>query len=174
MRAVGGWKSVRMAMVMSMGTAGAVGRQGGRVGVQVRGRRATRPVARREAVRCMAGDGLVQEVSGEALQNVLLGDRDLPMIIDFYADWCGPCQLLKPEFEKAAKELEGRCRFYKVDSDAEPEMSTALQIRGLPTLLFIPQDKGKPALRTEGMLPSEKIVEVFEEHVVGDTPPPTA
>jgi len=132
-----------------------------------------------DSIRCMAADGgdgggLVQEVGGEALQAVLLGDRDLPMIIDFYADWCGPCQLLKPEFEKAAKELEGRCLFYKVDSDAEPEMSTALQIRGLPTLLFVPQQKDRPALRTEGMLPSEKIVEVFEEHVVGDAPPDVA
>ncbi len=69
------------------------------------------------------------------------GDR--PAIIDFYADWCGPCKMLSPIFEKLSKKYENRIDFYKVDTDKEQDVASVLGVKSLPTILFIPVD-GKP------------------------------
>ncbi len=69
------------------------------------------------------------------------GER--PAIIDFYADWCGPCKMLSPIFEKLSKKYENRIDFYKVDTDKEQDVASALGVKSLPTILFIPVD-GKP------------------------------
>ncbi len=69
------------------------------------------------------------------------GDR--PAIIDFYANWCGPCKMLSPIFEKLSKKYENSIDFYKVDTDKEQDISSAIGVQSLPTILFIPID-GKP------------------------------
>ena len=69
---------------------------------------------------------------------------DKPAIIDFYADWCGPCRKLAPVLEEIATEQEGKLYIYKVNVDKEPEVATAFGIRSLPTLIFIPM-KGAPS-----------------------------
>lgn len=68
---------------------------------------------------------------------------ELPAVIDFYASWCGPCRQVAPLLKELAKEYEGRIVVYKVDTDAQPELSTALGIRSLPTIFFIPRT-GQP------------------------------
>ena len=66
---------------------------------------------------------------------------DTPLVIDAYATWCGPCQLMAPEFEAAAEELEGKVRFVKMDTDKEEIMASRLNIQGLPTVLFLAENK---------------------------------
>ena len=65
-----------------------------------------------------------------------LGDK--PAIVDFYADWCGPCKAIAPHLEEIAKEYEGKLYVYKINVDNDPEIADAFKIVGIPTLLFIP------------------------------------
>jgi len=85
----------------------------------------------------------------------------LPVIIDFYADWCGPCRQLSPRVEEIAKEYAGKIVVYKVNTDAEQELSQNMGIQSLPTLLFIPM-KGKPQA-TMGAIPKETLVKAVQE-----------
>lgn len=70
-------------------------------------------------------------------------EGDKPAIIDFYADWCGPCRKIAPLMKEFAKEYEGKIVIYKVDTDKEKELSGAMGIQSLPTVVFIPL-KGEP------------------------------
>jgi thioredoxin len=67
-----------------------------------------------------------------------LGDK--PAIIDFYADWCGPCRMVAPILEELAKEYDGKIYIYKVDTEAEAELAALFGIRSIPSLLFIPMN----------------------------------
>jgi len=88
-------------------------------------------------------------------------EGDLPVIIDFYADWCGPCKLLSPRIEEIAKEYAGRIIVYKVNTDVEQVLAQNVGIQNLPTLLFIPV-KGQPKA-TMGALPKETLVKAIQE-----------
>ncbi len=72
-----------------------------------------------------------------------LGTR--PAIIDFYADWCGPCKMVAPILEKVAAEFDGKLDVYKVDTDKEQELAGAFGIQSIPSLLFIPAS-GQPQM----------------------------
>jgi len=74
-----------------------------------------------------------------------------PAIIDFYADWCGPCKMVAPIMESLSKEYEGKLKIYKVNTDAEPEISAAFGIQSIPSILFIPV--GAPPQMAAGALP---------------------
>lgn len=87
----------------------------------------------------------------------------LPAIIDFYADWCGPCKMVAPVLEELAKEFDGKIIIYKVDTEAEQELSAVFGIRSIPTFLFIPME-GKPMMQP-GALPKNAFKQVIEEHL---------
>ena len=70
-----------------------------------------------------------------------------PCIIDFYADWCGPCRLLSPTVEKIANEYKGKIDVYKVNVDEQPELANAFGISGIPAILFCPKSD-KPQMST--------------------------
>ncbi|NJK95599.1 MAG: thioredoxin [Bacteroidales bacterium] len=88
-----------------------------------------------------------------------LGDK--PAIIDFYADWCGPCRMMAPRLEEVAKEYAGKIIVYKVDTEKEKALSANLGIQSLPTIVFIPRT-GKPQA-TMGALPKESLVKAINE-----------
>ncbi|MCF7872346.1 thioredoxin [Candidatus Woesearchaeota archaeon] len=60
-----------------------------------------------------------------------------PVIIDFYADWCGPCKMMSPVFEELSKEYEGKLKFLKLDTEDQPELAGQFNIRGIPSLSII-------------------------------------
>jgi thioredoxin 1 len=88
----------------------------------------------------------------------------LPAIIDFYADWCGPCKMVAPILEQLAKQYEGKLLIYKVDTEAEQELSAVFGIRSIPTFLFIPVE-GQPSMQP-GALPKNVLEKVIEEHLL--------
>ena len=123
-------------------------------------RRATTKPARAGTIRC----GAVQKMNAEELE-IAMANRDRPMVIDFYATWCGPCVLMSSELEKVQEQLGDKVQCVKVDTDEESDLATQLQIQGLPTLVFVSTDSSKPALRTEGMLPAETVISVIENEL---------
>ena len=94
---------------------------------------------RRTVAACITLDteGFVQKVAD--INNPewkYLGDK--PAIVDFYADWCGPCKAIAPHLEEIAKEYDGKLYVYKINVDNDPEIADAFKLVGIPTLLFIP------------------------------------
>ena len=77
-------------------------------------------------------------------------EGDLPCIVDFYADWCGPCKRVAPILEDLSKEYSGKIRVYKVNTDEERELASAFQIQSIPTLLFVPKN-GQPQVSMGAM-----------------------
>ncbi len=86
---------------------------------------------------------------------------ELPAIVDFYADWCGPCRMLSPVLEELQKEYGGKLQIYKVDTQVERQLAGALGIQSLPTVLFIPKD-GKPQAML-GFRPKEDIEKIITD-----------
>lgn len=86
-------------------------------------------------------------------------EGELPAIIDFYADWCGPCKMVAPILEGLSKEYEGKINIYKVDTDKEQELASVFGIRSIPSILFIPKE-GKPQMAA-GAMPKEGFVEAI-------------
>ncbi len=86
---------------------------------------------------------------------------DVPCIIDFWAQWCGPCRMFAPVFEELSEEYAGKVHFYKVDTDAEQELAAVFGIRSIPSILFVPIE-GKPQIAM-GALPKHALKEAIEE-----------
>jgi thioredoxin 1 len=86
---------------------------------------------------------------------------DLPAIIDFYADWCGPCKMVAPVLTELAGEYEGRINVYKVNTDQEPDLSGAFGIQSIPSILFIPMGE-KPQMAA-GALPKEAFKNIIKD-----------
>jgi thioredoxin len=88
-------------------------------------------------------------------------EGDKPAIIDFWAEWCGPCRMVAPVLEDLSKEYEGKLNIYKVNTEEEQELAAAFGIQSIPSLLFIPVDD-KPQMAM-GALPKESFVKIIDE-----------
>jgi len=91
-----------------------------------------------------------------------LGDK--PAIIDFYAQWCGPCKRLGPIMEELAEEYEGQVDIYKVDVDDEQELAIQFGVQSIPTLIFIPM-QGAP-IKSVGLVPKPKLKEIINSNLL--------
>ena len=88
-------------------------------------------------------------------------EGELPCLIDFYADWCGPCKMVAPILEELSKEFEGKINIYKVNTEMEQELSAAFGIQSIPSMLFCPKD-GKPQMAM-GALPRQALTDAINE-----------
>ena len=80
-------------------------------------------------------------------------EGDKPCLIDFYADWCGPCKMVAPILEELQDEYEGKINVYKIDTEVEKTLAQMFGIQSIPSLLFVPQE-GQPQMAA-GALPKE-------------------
>lgn len=99
-------------------------------------------------------------VTDAAFEKAVL-QNPLPVIVDFWAPWCGPCRMVAPILEKIAKEQSGKVVVAKVNTDENPEWMNRYGVQGIPTMLFI--YKGKIAYRQVGALPEKMLREVVTQ-----------
>ena len=90
-----------------------------------------------------------QTFSQEVLQS------PIPVLVDFYADWCGPCRALGPTLDQLSSEFAGRAKIVKVNVETEPELASAFQVESIPTLAFVVG--GKVAAKASGLLSESKL-----------------
>jgi thioredoxin len=114
-----------------------------------------------EKVISMTSDLFKQQVFNFDVNKDWKFEGKLPVIIDFYANWCGPCRQLSPRVEAIAKKYDGKIIVYKVDTDKERALAQSMGISSLPTLLFIPV-KGQPR-STVGAIPDEMLEKAIRE-----------
>ncbi len=105
-------------------------------------------------------DGFTNKVADLSKEWKYLGDK--PAVVDFYADWCGPCKAISPILEEIAKEYAGELYIYKINVDNDPYIADAFNIQAIPTLLFIPME-GRYKVQTGGMA-KEELVNMIKEN----------
>ena len=91
----------------------------------------------------------------------------VPALIDFYADWCGPCKMIAPVLEELSDKYEGKVKIYKLDTEQEQDLSAIFGIRSIPSLLFIPVD-GQPMMQV-GALPKSTLIDVIEKELLKES-----
>lgn len=119
----------------------------------------------------LTDEGKVMHLTAEQFKNLVwdytknpetwVFKGDLPVIIDFYADWCRPCKMVAPILDELATEYKGKIRVYKIDTDKEKELAQIFNIRSIPAVLFIPVSE-KPQMSV-GALPKPTFVQAIQE-----------
>ena len=109
--------------------------------------------------------------AGEADYAAVVEQSALPVLVDFWAPWCGPCRIVSPIVEKIAQERPGRLKLVKINTDTAPNLSQQFGIRGIPTLLLL--DHGKEVARIVGAHPAPTLNDWVDGHL-GKTAAPAA
>ena len=106
--------------------------------------------------------GTVQDLDAASHDKATRGD-DLPLLVDYWAPWCGPCRMMAPEFAKAAKTLAPRARLAKLNTEDHPAVSQRAGIRGIPALILY--SRGREVARRAGARPAAEIVAFVQSHL---------
>ena len=102
------------------------------------------------------------EVAAKIFENHIVRN-DIPILVDFWAPWCGPCKMMTPAFQQAAAQLEPRIRLLKVNTEAEQKLGAQFNIRSIPTLALFQQ--GREVARQAGAMGAADIVRWADSHV---------
>lgn len=108
--------------------------------------------------------GDVTDITDEILSKELSGGATTPLLLDVYATWCGPCQMMAPQLKAAAEELGADVRVAKIDSDKYTAWASRLRVEGLPTLIVF-DGNGKELERVEGAMMKEGLVQIVKNHL---------
>ena len=93
----------------------------------------------------------------------MLSGSDVPVLVEFYADWCGPCQMMVPILEQVNAQLQNRLRVVKIDTEKYTMLASQYQITALPTLVLFKQ--GQPVERIEGVMLAEQLVQHLQNFI---------
>ncbi|NHE56720.1 thioredoxin [Cyclobacterium plantarum] len=100
--------------------------------------------------------------SGKNFSDLINGEQ--PVLVDFYATWCGPCQMMQPILQETASKVGGMAKIIKIDVDKNPLAASKYQVKGVPTLILF--HKGKPVWRQSGVVPAHQLVQVIQQHAL--------
>jgi thioredoxin 1 len=89
-------------------------------------------------------------------------DSEIPVLVDFYADWCGPCKMLAPILKEVKKELQDEIKIVKIDVDKNQPLASKYQVRGVPTMMLF--KNGKQLWRQSGVLQKMEIISIIKQH----------
>jgi len=110
----------------------------------------------------LLADGTVASLD-VALHDKAVRNDEVPLIVDYWAPWCGPCKMMAPEYAKASGALRGAARFTKIDTEQHPTVSQRLNIRGIPLLILY--KNGKEVERLSGARPASDIEAFVRRHI---------
>lgn len=105
---------------------------------------------------------MVVEINTESFNNEVLGHQGV-VVVDFFANWCGPCRKMAPLLEEVEEELSSKVKFAKIDTDENLEAAKKYQVSGLPTLMIF--KNGEAVERLVGLMPKSSIITNIEKHV---------
>lgn len=98
--------------------------------------------------------------------NDIIPNAEVPVLLDFYAPWCGPCKVLGPILTEIATEYEGKAIIAKVNIDQNPQLTAHFKVKSIPTIMFF--DKGRFQEKFNGLIPKPNIEEILDMYISGD------
>ncbi len=90
-------------------------------------------------------------------------NSDQPVLVDFFAEWCGPCKSMSPILKEVAEKVQGKAKVIKIDVDKNQQAATAYQVRGVPTLILF--KNGKQLWRQSGVVEARNLVNLINQHI---------
>lgn len=100
----------------------------------------------------------------ESFGNIIRGD--LPVLVDFTAEWCGPCKMMKPVLEELHLRMGSKVRILKIDIDKSPAAANSFQVQSVPTLILF--QNGKTLWRKSGVIQATQLEKIFEQHITNN------
>ncbi|TGE16849.1 thioredoxin [Hymenobacter elongatus] len=93
----------------------------------------------------------------------LINSPGMPVLVDFYADWCGPCKAMAPILEQVAAQHQGKLKIIKIDVDRNPAVAQQFRVQGVPTLILF--HKGQPVWRQSGVVPAQQLSQTVQSYL---------